>query len=115
MDTYDRIAALMAQHGERAADLARATGISTGLLSQWKARLQKPSLEKLTLVAAHYGVTVDALQGSAAPVRSAEELTFDDFTYALHNETRELTEENKQKLLEMARFFKMQQDRQPRK
>ena len=110
MDTYDRIAALMVQHGERAADLARATGISTGLLSQWKSRLQKPSAEQLALVAAHYGVAVDELLGSAAPAEP--ELGFDDFTYALHNETKELTEENKQKLLEMARFFKQQQKKQ---
>lgn len=110
MDTYDRIAALMAQHGERASDLARATGISTGLLSQWKARMQNPSLEKLTLVAEHYGVTVDALQGSAPAGQPA--VTFDDFTYALHSETQALTDENKQKLLEMAKFFRMQQDKQ---
>ncbi len=109
MDTYDRIAALMAQRGERAADLARATGISTGLLSQWKARMQKPSAEKLALVAEHYGVTMDELLGSG-PLPEAE-LGFDDFTYALHNETQELTEENKQKLLEMARFFKQQQQK----
>ena len=110
MDTYDRIAALMQQNGDRAADLARATGISTGLLSQWKARLQKPSAEKLALVAAHYGVAVDELLGSTASAEA--ELGFDDFTYALHNETKELTEENKQKLLEMARFFKQQQQKQ---
>lgn len=39
------------------------------------------------------------------------DITYNDFTYALHNETKELTEENKQKLLEMARFFKEQQDK----
>ncbi len=42
---------------------------------------------------------------------SEPDITFNDFTYALHNETKELTEENKQKLLEMARFFKEQQDK----
>lgn len=110
MDTYDRIAELMAQHGERAADLAKATGISTGLLSQWKARMQKPSLEKLTLVAEHYGVTVDVLQGNTPAGQPA--VTFDDFTYALHNETKTLTDEHKQILLEMARFFKTQQEKQ---
>jgi transcriptional regulator with XRE-family HTH domain len=43
------------------------------------------------------------------------DITFNDFTYALHNETKELTEENKQKLLEMARFFKEQQDKEKNK
>lgn len=35
----------------------------------------------------------------------------DEFTYALYNETRPLTRENKEKLLEMARFFRQQQDK----
>ena len=40
------------------------------------------------------------------------EITFDDFTYAFLDESKELTEENKQKLLEMAKFFKQQQDKE---
>ena len=40
------------------------------------------------------------------------DITFNDFTYAMYNESQELTEENKQKLLEMARFFKEQQDKE---
>ncbi|MCI1966314.1 MAG: helix-turn-helix transcriptional regulator [Oscillospiraceae bacterium] len=48
------------------------------------------------------------------PAANSDEpdITFDDFTYALHNETKELTEENKQKLLEMAKFFKTMQDKE---
>ncbi|WP_101698537.1 helix-turn-helix domain-containing protein [Clostridium minihomine] len=38
------------------------------------------------------------------------EITFDDFTYALHAESQDLTEENKQKLLEMAKLFKLSQE-----
>lgn len=37
------------------------------------------------------------------------EVQFDDFTYALYNESKALTPENKQKLLEMARFFAQHQ------
>lgn len=44
-----------------------------------------------------------------AQKRDEPEITFDDFTYALHAETQELTEENKQKLLEMAKLFKLSQ------
>ena len=61
MDTYDRIEQLMLKRGEKASDLAKATGMSTGLLSQWKSRMQKPSAAKLSKVAAHYGVTTDYL------------------------------------------------------
>jgi len=64
MDAYDRIEKLMLEHGEKASDLAKATGMSTGLLSQWKSRMQKPSAAKLSKVAAHYGVTTDYLLGN---------------------------------------------------
>jgi hypothetical protein len=39
------------------------------------------------------------------------EITFDDFSFAFFDETKDLSEENKQKLLEMARFFKQEQDK----
>ncbi len=41
-----------------------------------------------------------------------DSISFDDFTYALLDESKELTDENKDKLLEMAKFFKMQQDKE---
>lgn len=44
--------------------------------------------------------------------RDEPEITYDDFTYAFLDESKELTEENKQKLLEMAKFFKQQQDKE---
>ena len=96
------------------ADLAKATGISTGLISQWKNRSQQPSAKKLQIIADYFDVSTDYLLGNDTKQKTPAEadVTFDDFTYALHGETKELTEENKQKLLEMARFFKMQQDKE---
>ena len=66
MDTYDRIEMLMKQNGEIPSELSKATKISTGLLSQWKSRMQNPSLQKLSLVADHYNVTVDYLLGNVS-------------------------------------------------
>ena len=37
------------------------------------------------------------------------DVTFDDFTYAMHSESKELTEENKNMLLDMARMLKKRQ------
>ena len=51
MDIFDKISARLTDLGMTQADLARATGISTGLISQWKKRTQKPSAEKLKKVA----------------------------------------------------------------
>lgn len=64
MDIYGRIELLMAEAKEKPADLSRATGISTGLLTQWKQRKQKPSAEKIATVAEHYKVSLDFLIGN---------------------------------------------------
>ena len=61
MDTFDRISALLKEHGMTQADLSRATGISTGLISQWKKRMQQPSSEKLKAIADYFGISVDWL------------------------------------------------------
>lgn len=40
------------------------------------------------------------------------QIGMDDFTYALFNESQSLTPQNKEKLLEMARFFHEQQEKE---
>ena len=51
-------------------------------------------------------VDVESLMAGDLSVRSAKQaITLDSFTYAMHNETRDLPEEKKQMLLNMARFF----------
>lgn len=64
MDIYQRIELLMSKAKEKPADLSRATGISTGLLTQWKQRKQKPSADKLAIVAEHYKVSLDYFLGN---------------------------------------------------
>lgn len=75
MDTFDKISELLAKKGMTQSDLARATGISTGLISQWKKRSQNPSAEKLTVVAEVLGVSVDYLMGKEKPSAVGEELS----------------------------------------
>lgn len=48
----------------------------------------------------------------ASTTQSVDAITFDDFTYAMHNEAKDLSPENKQKLLELAQFFKEQQQKE---
>lgn len=40
-----------------------------------------------------------------------QDVTFDNFTYAMYKEAQGLTEEKKQQLLEMARFFRQELDK----
>ena len=54
-------------------------------------------------------VNPEWLLGRSDQRERESDVGFDDFTYALHRETRELTEENRNKLLEMARIFRAAQ------
>lgn len=54
----------------------------------------------------------DQKEAPALIEKDERDMTFDDFTYAFLDESKELTEENKQKLLEMAKFFKQQQEKE---
>lgn len=65
-----------------------------------------PSTDVLNSLADYFGVSIDYLLGRD----TAEQEPVDDFTYALYNETKELTEEDKQQLINMARFLKAQKE-----
>lgn len=82
--------------------LAQKLGVSRSAISMYERGEREPDLATLQTIAQLFEVDLNRLTG-------APELGPDDFTYALYNETKELTEENKQKLLEMARFFKATQ------
>lgn len=63
MDIYDRITLLLDDNSISAYKLAKETGLSTGLLSQWKSRKQNPSADKIAKIAEYFGVPVDYLLG----------------------------------------------------
>ncbi len=71
--------------------------------------------DKLNEIADILDTTPEYLKGETdvkEKTPAEADVTFDDFTYALHNETKELSEEKKQELLEMARFFKHQMEKE---
>lgn len=82
-------------------------GLSNSTVTKWKKTGATPNGETLSRVAAYFGVSMDELVENTAP----QELAMDSFTYALHSEMQELTPENREKLLEMARFFRQQQEK----
>lgn len=94
-------------------------GLSKSTATKWKNTGATPSGDTLNKIANYFNVSVDYLLGKEQKERASsldekkpEDITLDDFTYAFLDESKELTEENKQKLLEMAKFFKMQQDKE---
>ena len=116
MDIYDRIQSLLDENNMTAYQLSKQTGISTGLLSQWKQRTQEPSNKKLQIIANFFNVSLNYLSGleelDTKKAPSEDEVTFDDFTYAMNEEAHDLTEEEKNKLLELAKFFREQRHKE---
>ena len=93
---------LRLQKGLTQPQLAERLGISRSAISMYERGERGPDTTTMEAIAALFGVDMNYLYGMPT-------VTFDDFTYALHNESKDLTEENKQKLLEMARLFKLAQ------
>lgn len=99
---------------------AEQVGLNRTSVVKWKGGTV-PSGDTLNKFAQYFGVSIDYLLGNkqketpTLTKKDEREITFDDFTYALHGEAKELTDENKQKLLEMARLFKMSQDQEKNK
>lgn len=110
---YDHFLALCRQKGISPSRAAEAAGVSKSAVTNWKQRAAEPTGENAKKLCGYFGVSRSELFGDAANKPAAENgaLKMDDFTYALCGETEQLTEENKQKLLEMARFFKQQQEK----
>lgn len=117
-DLYSRIEGLCRENGINPTVLCREAGVSRASLTDLKmGRKQGLAAETLSKIARYFGVSVDFLLGEK-PVGAGgpgektpaeADVTFDDFTYALYGEAKELTEENKAMLLDMARLLKKRQ------
>lgn len=56
---YQKFQILLDQSGETAYQVAKKTGISTATLSSWKKGRYCPKVDKLNLLANHFGVTIE--------------------------------------------------------
>lgn len=86
-------------------------GLSRTIGTKWKTTGATPHGETLSKIADYFDVSVDYLLGNEPKEKTSAEadVTFDDFTYAMYGETKELTDEDKNMLLEMARMLKKRQ------
>lgn len=101
---YEIFAKLLKERGVTPYQVSKATGVSQSSLSDWKNGKSKPKYEKMKLIAGYFGVSVDYLIGNekAPTVSGGREIEMDDFTYAMHNHSGNLTEKDKEILLSMA-------------
>lgn len=120
-EMYKRIHELCKANKMSVSDMCRELKIPRSVLSELSSgRTKTLSSINTNKIANRFNVStsylLDGSQKEKPTAKNGEpDITFDDFTYALHNESKELTEENKQKLLEMARIFKLAQDQEKKK
>lgn len=108
-DLYKHIESLGREHGyKNMTVLCKAAGVPRSTMSELNngrsKDLSKPNAQKFADI---LGVTLDEVYGEEtkkAPTQEDErEITFDDFTFAMQNESKDLTEADKQILLSMAK------------
>ena len=58
---YEQFEKLLNEHGVKAADVAKATGIRHSTFTDWKMGRTNPKIDKLKKIADYFGVTVDFL------------------------------------------------------
>lgn len=112
---YQNFARLLKQHGVTPYRVHKETGVAQSTLSDWKNGKSVPSVENLKRIAAYFGVTIDYLadvESDGSEHSEPSEIQFDDFTYAMYDESRHLNDENKKRLLDLARFFAQEQEKE---
>lgn len=111
---YDNFVSYCNSVNKSPSAVASELGLSRASVNGWK-NGKIPTDANQIKIASYFDISVAELMSEhketpALTEKNGRDIEFDDFTYALHNETKELTDENKQKLLEMAKLFKLSQE-----
>lgn len=110
---YDKFEALLKERKVRAADVARATGITTTTLSAWKAGRYEPKNDKIQKIADYFEVPITyffddtpAYYYDEKVAALAEEMNSKPGIRRLFDASRGLSEENLKMFAEMIETFK---------
>lgn len=102
-----RLQELRKSQGYSQKELSALFHVSQNTISQWENGTRKPSYESAQDVAKFFHVTVDYLLGdSDTPLSLDKQLEGIDF--ALYGETKDLTDAEKEKILDFIKFTKSQ-------
>lgn len=109
MTVGEKIKTLRKQLGLTQTELGEKLGVQKNAVSKWETgRVDDIPGSKVRAMAALFGVSPSYLIDD-----EEESVRFDDFTYAMYNEAKDLPEEKKQMLLEMAKFMKAELSKNP--
>lgn len=113
-EVYKTIDKLLEERNITGTKLCTDLGMSRSFLTELrKGRTKGLNAETAKKIANYFGVSMEYLltgveEKAPAPKPDGrpDETKFDDFTYAFYNEFKELSQKDKDMLLEMARFMK---------
>ncbi len=104
-----RLRALRKEQHMTQQQLADALGLAKSTISMYETGQREPDYATLEALAAALRAPIAGFFPSGEV--PAQEPTFDDFTYAMHREARDLPPEKKEMLLAMARFMRQEQEK----
>ena len=108
MSFYSNFLTMCNNIGKTPSKVVTEVGIKKSAVTRWKAG-GNPTDATAQKIADYFGVPVSELteETKKAPTPEGErEITMDDFTYAFYKESKDLPDEKKKMLLDMARFMK---------
>lgn len=108
MSFYSNFLTMCNNIGKTPSKVVTEVGLKKSAVTRWKAG-GNPTDATAQKIADYFGVPVSELteETKKAPTPEGErEIGFDDFTYAFYEESKDLPDEKKKMLLEMARFMK---------
>ena len=117
-DRMIRLRALRQEQNISMKQLGDIVGVAESTISLYETEKRKVDTDMLIKFANYFNVSTDYLLGVSDERNSSldsDNIGYDDFTYAMHNESRNLTDEDKEMLLGMAKMLKNRIDERKRK
>lgn len=107
MSIAENIKRLRTEHGLSQAEFGAIAGVTDKAVSTWEKGIKEPRMGAIQKIADHFHIKKsDIIEDESARPE------MDEFTYAMHNASHELTDDEKEMLLDMvARLRKMRKDR----
>ena len=104
VDLYKNIEGLCKARGETITSMCKNAGISRSIMTELKmGRAKTLSYATMDKLATHFGVSINYIAYGNNDDIEPNNGEIDEFAYALYNETKGLTEEQKALLLQLAK------------
>ena len=99
MDTIDKIFYLIKEKNINQVQFSKESGITNSLLTQWKQRIQKPSLKSLKKISDYFKIPLNYF------TENNDKNQLDDFTVQIKLLSDKLSEEEKTLIIDLIKFY----------